>query len=61
MAVLLKTGGTSGTLNGEGGSGRGVMAAGGGGGKGGESVLRLVGGDMYGGGGNGKSCLSSSI
>ena len=46
MVVLLKTGGTSGTLNGEGGSGRGVMAAGGGGGKGGESVLRLLGGDM---------------
>ena len=58
--MLFKTGGTSGTLNGEGGSGRGV-AAGGGGGSGGESVLRLFGGDIYGGGGNGKSVLSSSI
>ena len=61
MFVLLKAGGTSGTLNGDGGSGHGVVAVSGGGGKGGESVLRLLGGDIYGGGGNGKSGLSSSI
>ena len=58
--MLCNAVGTSGTLNGEGGSGRGV-AAGGGGGRGGESVLRVFGGDIYGGGGNGKSILSSSI
>ena len=53
--------GLAGTLNGEGGSGLGVVN-GGGGGKGGDSVLRLDdGGDMYGGGGNAKSGLSSSI
>jgi hypothetical protein len=51
----------AGTLKGDGGSGRGVMVTSGGGGKGGDSVLRLEGGDMYGGGGKGKSGLSSSI
>ena len=40
-----KLGGTSGTLKGDGGSGRGVTAAGGGG-RGGDSVFRLFGGDI---------------